>query len=388
VESVHRMLPQRGDSMTTEKPRLLVFEMRMLGDAILSLPFMRSALSKYEVFVCCNPGAEQIFESIVAHDHLISWKAPWLAETGKYRASRWNPEELRVLIRKLKDVRAELAVSVWPDAREHILMALSGTPARLGFPMNRKNYLAHERRWRNRHLIAGQTLTLLAELALLRPLLTTRLDRANYLQQHLEDWHQIADAMKLPWDTSTPWIKAGGHTRNSAVDQFCSAARTRGEQLWMLHPGARLPSKRWPLHRFQELVDSVFTPRGLPLVIINPPDSPCPIPRNSRQLVVKTQTLRDLIDVINAVDLVVCNDSATSHLASALGKRAITLFSSGSPSWFGPFGNNESVVKADACSCSPCMDRCEMPSYVCQDSITVDMVRVAMEKLQRGKAAT
>ena len=39
------------------KPRLLIVELHHLGDAVLSLPFVRAAARTHEVHVLCRPAA-------------------------------------------------------------------------------------------------------------------------------------------------------------------------------------------------------------------------------------------------------------------------------------------------------------------------------------------
>ncbi len=374
----------RGMNDTHDMKRLLVFEMRMLGDAIISTPFVRSAVAAYDVFICCNDVSEQTFGTLVPRDHLIRWRAPWIAEKEKYKPSRWKSAELRDLVRQLRGVRADIAVSVWPDPREHVFMALSGARTRLGFPMTRQNYLAHERPWRRRHLRAGRVVTLLAGCALLRPLLTRKLARNSYRQAHIEDWRQLAQALGLEWNIATPWFPVSGFSppAGDRLERVCAGARASGEKIWLLHTGARLPSKCWPHDRFQEVVDTVFAPKNAPLIIIKPPEGPCPTPRNDRQVVVETPSVGEFVAVMNRADAVLCNDSAASHLAAALGKKVIAIFGSGDPAWFAPSGNESRVVISRTCPHHPCMDRCEMPSYVCQESVTTAMVREAIEREQ------
>lgn len=372
--------------MATARPKLLVLEMRMLGDAVLSLPFLRGAMAKCDVHVCCNPASADLLGRVVPRDRLITWTAPWLAEEGKYRWSRWTRAGVGALVGQLRSIKADMVVSVWPDVREHVLMAMSGAGVRAGFPMNRMNYLAHERTWRRKHLSVGRILSVLAGCALARPLLTQKLQREHYMQSHLDDWRQLAASLGIKWDTSPPWFApdALDPTKFGAIVTLCRDARTRGEKVWLLHPGARLPSKRWPLERFQELVDTFFAARGMPLIIIRPPDGDAPEPRHARHVAASASSAGELAAIMNCADAVLCNDSAASHIAAALGKRVVSIFSSGHPAWFGPHGSDSHVIRSDACASHPCMDRCEMPSYVCQETVTTNMVREKLESLCRN----
>ena len=293
---------------------------------------------------------------------------------------------MRAFTAKLRELHADITISAWPDSRIHIMMGLSGATVRVGFPMNRQNYLAHERTWRKKQLRIGCILNSLASIAMLRPLLTQKVNRLRYSQAHLDDWRQLAEQLEIPWNLSTPWLATDPEVnaaRDDALKMFLTSAHRSGDKVWLIHPGARLPSKRWPVERFQALIDVSFASPNMPLVVIQPPDGPCPEVHNDHQMLIETRTIQDLLFVLDHVDNVVCNDSLTSHLAAALGKKVITVFGSGDPNWFAPHGNQDLVVRAHACDYHPCMDCCEMPTYVCLDAVTVDMVQEAIGQLMR-----
>ncbi len=54
-----------------------------------------------------------------------------------------------------------------------------------------------------------------------------------------------------------------------------------------------------------------------------------------------TLNISDLIDYINKSSIVVCNDSAPLHIASAIGTKVIALFGPTEPSKYGPYPSNE-----------------------------------------------
>ena len=346
-----KTVDSRDQSIVT-RPVLVIFELHMMGDAVISIPFVRAATTKYDVVVICRPVAAELFAAILPPDHIITWTPPWAVECGKYRVSAWRTCGWAVVRDQLRKLKPEAAVCAWADTRVHWLMALSGARVRVGYPMSRNNYLAWERPWRRRRLRAGQVLRVLGTAVLAKPLLTHRLTRNTYEQAHLEDWHQLADALRRQWSEELPWLAAKPVQESEQykpLQKLCNSAHASGKKVWLIHSGARMLSKRWPVERFQQLVDTVFVPQNIPLVLVKAGDSPCPVARNANQMVVETPTLRDLIAVTNLADCVVCNDSLVSHLASALGKKVVALLGSGSHRWFEPFGNADSVVRAAAC---------------------------------------
>lgn len=376
--------PDSQECATGKRPVLVVFELHMMGDAVISLPFIRAARTKYDVFVLCRPATADVFAQVLPLDHLILWTPPWAVESGKYRPSRWRRCDWAGVLRQVRESRPDVAVCAWADARMHVLMALSGAPVRAGFPMNRHNYLAWERPWRRRLLRAGRFLQVLGSAILVKPLLTHRLHRREHEQAHLEDWHQLADSLHLPWSTSLPWLDIGPPPSSEQylpLRKLRESAQSKGEKVWLVHSGASMPSKRWPADRFQTLVDRFFATRNIPLIIVKPGDSPSPVAHCDRQVTVETPSFRDLAAVINLADCVVCNDSLVSHLSAALGKKVVALFGSGDHNWFAPFGNAENIVHTASCPHTPCVDRCVMSSLVCVESISVETVEKAITRL-------
>jgi ADP-heptose:LPS heptosyltransferase len=75
---------------------------------------------------------------------------------------------------------------------------------------------------------------------------------------------------------------------------------------------------------------------------------------------------------------VVSNDTATVHIASAMGTPVVGLYGPNTPFLYGPLGDNDLVFYSEL-PCSPCL--CNITSKlsdcrkaVCMESITVDAV--------------
>jgi ADP-heptose:LPS heptosyltransferase len=90
---------------------------------------------------------------------------------------------------------------------------------------------------------------------------------------------------------------------------------------------------------------------------------------------------KTLLQITSQADACLANDSFAAHLAAAFGKPVVTVFGSGEPDWFAPFGNRQRVVATKACPHHPCIDRCVMPTYVCLESVTQTQVVSALQAL-------
>jgi ADP-heptose:LPS heptosyltransferase len=100
-------------------------------------------------------------------------------------------------------------------------------------------------------------------------------------------------------------------------------------------------------------------------------------------------SLRELLTLYTAADVLVTNDSGPGHFASLTPVHAIVLFGPETPRLFGPLAASTTVIWKEL-ACSPCvsvfnhrLSPCR--NNVCMQSITVDevfsAVRSALERL-------
>lgn len=345
----------------------------MLGDVIDSLPFVRGAATAYDVFVCCHPSTASIYRQILPPDRVFSWQAPWADETRKYAWKKiWDSRPLD-LLRTIRKIKPRATLTVWADARVHLLMRLSGAPRRVGFAMNKLNYYAWERPWRTRQLKVGQWLEKAAAVLTFNPLLTQKLDRSDYLQNHLHDWRQLSLSLGLPFLDEPPWLPLPGFTPEPGLEDFLSRARLGHRQIWLIHPGARTPNRRWPAANFLQIADRLLQ-SGSSVLLVVPPEMEIPPFAHPHLWRAEPRDLMAFYLLLSQADRVLCNDTGVSHLAASLGKRTVTLFSANRPEWFAPRGSHDLAVNSTNCPIKPCLDRCEMPSYICLEGLTLQAV--------------
>ena len=315
--------------------RLVVFELHHLGDAVMALPFLRAASSLYETSVVCRPPVAALLREITRGIGIQE-----ISESWGTRAT---------MARKLGLSTEDATACVWADSRAQGLMRLSGAGRRVGFPMTRENYYAPDLPWRNRRLRAGQFLSATAHLLSGGPLLTDPLQRRSPSQSHLESWTQLAAALGFVPNFDLPWISSRSPSLPGGVEAFL---RSQGDgPVLLIHPGGRLPTKRWPY--FQALLERLASGAPVATVIVQPPGEEALRSCGDHQLVVTTPDLGPLLALFQASHTVLCNDSLPSHLAAALGKRVVTIFGSGAPAWFAPYGNASRVIATDICRFRP-----------------------------------
>ncbi len=360
------------------KPRLLVIELHHLGDAVLSLPYVRGALPKFDVHVLCRPASAEIYRLLADSPNLHAWEPPWAGEVPTGALSVLDA--VRTQGRALGALQFDTSVCVWADARAGILMAETRAVRRAGFPMTCGNYYACALPWRRRRLAMGRLIEAAWKVIHPRtPLLTSPLHRAATDQPHLRCWEQLAEVTGISCDYSVPWVRP--HSAPDDVESFRHEAHAMGRQLLAVHAEARLPGKQWPRERWKELLAlQQVTDRFAVVEILPPGATSLAIPG---VLSVQTPDAAALMSVLAAVDAVVCHDSLPAHLTAALGKPVVTIFGSGEPAWFAPWRNRERVVQKRICPLHPCIDRCGMDHYLCIDRISAADVLAEMKTLPR-----
>lgn len=108
----------------------------------------------------------------------------------------------------------------------------------------------------------------------------------------------------------------------------------------LLHPGAKDPTRRWPAARFAELARRLAAELGARLALSGGPGErplTAAIAANAPALDLAGETdLGTLAALIAGAELLVTNDTGTSHLAAAAGTPSVVLFGPSRPGRWAP----------------------------------------------------
>jgi len=310
------------------KPRLLVIELHHLGDAVMSLPFVRGASAAFEVHILCRPDSTEVYRLLENPPVLHEWTPPWTKDSSASPLK--SLAAARDKGRELSTHNFTATACAWADPRTTLLAAATGAPQRLGFPTNRANFYAPSAPGRKTLLLLGRLLeTILPRLS--HPL------QSPPRSPHIQRWSQLSGVLEFESDFSVPWIPAPPSPKNP-------------KPVLGIHRHARLPSKQWPMEKWNALLAMEALHSKFEMLEI-PPAHP------------------SLVTALSSCDALLCHDSFPAHLAAALGKPVVTIFGSGEPDWFAAWNNRHRIVQKRVCPLHPCIDRCGMPRYICLDEI-------------------
>lgn len=324
----------------TAKPKLLLLELWGIGDLTFATGFLREAMKHYEVTLVGKPHAPALLEPSFPGLRVVAYDAPWTAFQGKYHLWKWRWAALFGLVKMLRREKFDVAVSVRNDPRDHLLMRLAGARRRLGFPTKGSGMFLNEPLRRERHK-----------------------------QHKVEDWRQLGTALGLPGaGDASPWLASDAY-RTERVDALLGAIT---KPLVVLHAGARIAVRRWPLPYFERVIRQMRAEFDFHLALIPDPDGYGSELAPVCDQLLPALTLGELVNVMGRLDLLLCNDSGPGHVAAACGRPAVVMFGPTDPNWFRPFGEAHRVIIRDLCSYRPCFDYCRFPEPYCMTKLLPD----------------
>ncbi len=323
------------------KPRLLVLELWGLGDLAIATPFLRAAAEKYAVTLLAQPFVLELQPRLWPEIEVLPFTAPWTAFRGKYKFWNWPWRPMLQLHRQLHSRQFEIAVSGRWDPRDHLLLKFSGARQTLGFSRLKS-----------------------------RRYLTKELFRPPPLAHRHENWRIVGEALGLHLPTAKKLTPA-----------------TRAEnQTILIHTGARLALRVWPLEKFFTLASRLREKNYHVQIACDPeqlawweargenPTCPC--------------NVTALFQSLDAAALFIGNDSGPGHIAATIGVPTFTLFGPQLHEWFAPLHPAGESFEGKACPYKPCSDYCRFAKPFCLEDVEVEEVWPRVESFVRKNFST
>jgi heptosyltransferase-1 len=154
----------------------------------------------------------------------------------------------------------------------------------------------------------------------------------------------------------------------------------------VVHPGARWRTKLWEVPRWRELARTLLA-EGIGVVLTGSSqdgaiaEGICTGAQPRPLSLVGRLTLKQLVAVLQDVDLMITVDSGPMHIAAAEGTPVVALFGPTDPMRTGPLGPGR-ILRREL-PCSPCLQRrCQIDdTYRCMRDLSVAEVLGAVQEL-------
>lgn len=138
-----------------------------------------------------------------------------------------------------------------------------------------------------------------------------------------------------------------------AVDPLLSQNDLARQRYAVLIPGSAQVSKCWPADRFAALADRLSADHGLSIAATGSVAERAMIEEIQKKAACRIANLAgrtslpELVEVLRSARLVVSNDTGPGHIAAALGRPLVMMFSWSNPLRVGPYGRPECMVGRD-----------------------------------------
>jgi len=327
--------------------KILILKPSSLGDVVHALPLLR-ILKQHYPWAKVHWWIEDGFAPLLADD-------PDLEKVHIFHRRNWNSlarfcGQFR-LIMELREENFDWVIDLQGLARSAWFGWLVGGGRMIGLDSGREGARAFYDILVNRHSTDTHAVDWCLDAARLMGLDTSR---------SFEWLPEKAAMCGMPLDPCYKWIV------------FC--------------PGARWPSKCWPLDYFVKLASKLEDLKGRVRIAILGTEEDIELgeaigraaPEICLDLTGKT-TLVEMVDCLRCARVVVANDSGPLHLAVALNRPLVGLYGPTHSAQTGPYGRSSDAIQANV-SCSPCrLPYCRSQiNRECMKVISPDIVKDAI----------
>ena len=343
----NKFLKKKRILSVSEINKLLIIEIWSIGDLIMITPLLialRNKLPTVEITLLSKSYASELLKYSPVNKYVF-FDFPWTRFAGKYKVWKWNWLGLLKLIKRLREEKYDLSLDARGDFRNNLLSFLIGAKRRIGYDWTGGGYFL------------------------------TDVAQFDYNNGHRVDaWLNLLNYLGIKVESPKPYLSVAKDEEEWAESFLREKGIGEGDLVIGIHPGARIKTRCWPLDRFAEVADYIKDNyKSKIIVFIEPDDYGQDIPIKKEHLKVKV-SLRQLIALIKQLNLLICNDGGAMHIATAVDTPVVAIFGPTNPVWFGPYGNNHSIIIKEDIKCRPCFDYCKYKEPFCITKISVEEV--------------
>jgi lipopolysaccharide heptosyltransferase II len=336
--------------------KILIIEMFGIGDFIMASSTFRALRERYplaKITLLATPIFRDLAKSCPYFDNIVFFECPWPTQS----VYKFNIKKLLKTIKCLRKEKFDIAIDLRGDLRNILLKFFLGAKYRVGYNIGSEGFL-----------------------------LTNKVPFNKTLKHQVDQNLNIAKFLGAEIKSSKPelWIE----NNNPYTNELLKSIEYKKEEILIgIHPGANWYARRWSPAKFRELIKKLNLLSDVKILLVVSPKEISLLKEieNSTLNVcsIITKNLKELAILIKKCHLLICNDSAPMHIATAVGTPVIALFGPQEPAFNGPYGNNNVILRYKV-QCSPCTQNvCQKPQNSCMDNIRVEQVyESAVRKIQ------
>jgi ADP-heptose:LPS heptosyltransferase len=307
-----------------KKLRIAVIKTDGIGDAVLASPFflgLRKHFKDAHITAYLSHGGAQVLDGLGCFDDVRVFDAQWLKYDPKPFFVRWF--SAFSLINLLNKGKYDMIIGMrWQDRLTSFIVSMAEAKEKYGYDTGGMGF--------NINNIVKY------------PPISSHTAEKNMLML------RAITGEKLP---AKPLLKTD---KKSEDDVKALLEKGKVTKYIVMHPISGHPSKDWDIERYNSLAE--YLSRGIKTVVIGAKTDRGVEKIRGRHVInlAGMLTIKEIKALIKKAALVIGNDSAGVHIASALGVRSLTIFSGTArhQEW-GAYGDKSYIIDKYA-SCSPC----------------------------------
>jgi heptosyltransferase-2 len=328
-----------------------------MGDAVLCTPALRAIRQHFkscQITFFAKPVVRQALSPGSFNDE-------WLEQQSN------NPFAIAGMLKRHKFTYAILFKNSFASA---LATFLAKIPSRIGYAREGRGFLLTEK------------------------LYPPKLPTGKFKPAPMVDYYlKLASALGAKTDDKTLQLSIDSRHEQELYGKLPEIGRPNALLIVIVPGGAFGPSKCWPSINFARTADWLITNYDA-TVIVSVASDPleheiakqiCDASNHTLiNLAERALSLGQLKALFSNADLVISNDTGPRHIATAFGRKVISLFGPNDPAWTETGYVNEIQLIGDV-PCAPCgKPRCKMSEHLCMQAITVEMVCNAAERLLKS----
>ncbi len=304
---------------------ILIIKPSSLGDIVLALPALsalRNSFPDAKISWLVRPEFAPLLKN---HPHLTQ---TILFDRNLLAKAWYDPRAfaaLRSLVHQLRNEKFDVVIDLQGLFRTALLAKLSGCPNRFGM----KN--------------ARECARLFYTYKILQ----------NPDCAHLVDYYMQIVTAAGARNTDVQFILPADVSATDSVNQLLAKNNIDRNHYTVFVPGSAHPDKCWPVENFAALAGKISRAFHLPIVLAGA--------KSEKTVTEKLQaltnvpmvdftgltSLNELVALLKSARLVVSNDTGPGHIAAALGRPLVMMFSWSNPARIYPYGRKNCVAAVD-----------------------------------------